>query len=150
MARDSDKALDCLICAKHRGEGPLDGELVVRHEGFWVYHSQPGDDGLAALGYLIIETDRHVPRLPDLTDAEAASLGRLRTRLARALREELDVPFVFAAVIGTNTPHFHEHLVARHRGVADDVPWHKSDEAAPRADVATVADLARRLRTHLG
>jgi ATP adenylyltransferase len=136
---------DCPICAKHRGEGPLKGELVGRWDGFWVYHAPPATDGLAALGYLFIETDRHAPHLDDLSDEEAAALGRLRSRLARALVRELDAENVFSAVIGRGVPHFHEHLIVRHRGIAAEVPWHESDEHAPRAEAAAVADLARRV-----
>jgi diadenosine tetraphosphate (Ap4A) HIT family hydrolase len=137
---------ECAICAKHRGEGPLRGELVGRSERFWVYHDGPGEDGLAALGRLYLESDRHAPYLTDLTDAEASELGRLRTRLAAALRTELDAEFVFAAVIGRGHAHFHEHLVTRHRGTPDDVPWDASDDAAPRATPDQLRDLAARLR----
>ncbi len=136
---------DCPICAKHRGEGPLGGELVARHDGFWVYHAPPDDDGGAPLGYLFVESDRHVPYLADLTDDEAAALGRLRTRLARGLTAELDPAFVFAAVIGTGVAHFHEHLVPRHRATPTAIPWHRSGESAPPASAAEVADLTRRL-----
>ena len=90
----------CEICRKHRGDGPLDGQLVARLEGFWVYHAPPGEDGLAPLGYLYVESDRHAPYLADLTAEEAAAVGRLRSQLAAALREALDPEFVFAAVIG--------------------------------------------------
>jgi ATP adenylyltransferase len=136
---------DCQICAKHRGVGPLRGELVVRWRGLWVYHAPPGEDSLAPLGYLFIETDRHAPHLEDLSEDEAAAIGLLRSRLSRAMVRELDAENVFSAVIGRGIPHFHEHLFVRHRGTALDVPWHRSDEHAPRADEAAVADLARRL-----
>lgn len=138
-----------MICARHRGEGPLKGQLVWRGDGFWVYHGPPDEDGLAPLGYLVIESDRHTPSLADLTDAEAAALGRLRSRLADALRNELDVDHVFTAVIGRHVPHFHEHLLPRHRGVPAEVPWHQSDEAGPQADAPAVADLARRVAERL-
>jgi ATP adenylyltransferase len=138
---------DCPICAKHRGEGPLRGELVGRWDGFWIYHAPADEHGLASLGYLFIETDRHVPYLADLSLNEAEALGRLRTRLAAALRAATHAEFVFAAVIGRGVAHFHEHLFARFPGTPNDVPWHQSDEAAPRADQATIADLARRLAT---
>ena len=140
---------DCPICAKHRGEGPLGGELVGRWGDFWVYHAPPGEDGMAALGYLFIESDRHAPHLEDLTDEEAAALGRLRSRLARALARELDAENVFSAVIGRGVPHFHEHLLVRHPGTAKDVPWHESDDAAPRAAADAVAHLARRIAVHV-
>ena len=139
----------CEICAKHRGEGPIKGQLVGRYAGFWVYHGQPGADGLSALGHLIIESDRHAPYLADLTDAEAAALGRLRSQVALTLREELAVPFVFAAVIGTGIAHFHEHLLPRHPDVPPEVLWHQSDEAGPQADAEAVAELADRLAERL-
>jgi len=120
----------------------MKSELVGRYDGFWVYHCQPGADGLAALGHLVIESDRHVPYLADLSDAEAAALGPLRSHLARALRDELDVPFVFTAVIGRHIAHFHEHLLPRHPDVPEEVPWHQSDEAGPQADAAAIAELA--------
>src|SRR4029077_2858184 len=140
---------DCRICARHRGEGLMSGQLVGRYDEFWVYHGQPGADGLAALGHLVIEADRHVPYLADLTDDEAAALGSLRSNLAGALRDELGVPFVFAAVIGTGIAHFHEHLLPRHPSVPPEVPWHQSDEAGQKADANTVAELAVRLAARL-
>ena len=142
--------LDCVICAKHRGEGPLKGQLVAQVDGFWIYHAPADDEGRAPLGYVIIETDRHAPALADLTDDEAASLGRLRVQLAHALREMLDAEHVLAFVIGLNVPHFHEHLVTRHRGTPSDVTWDKSDEAAPKGDEQEVAALARRLAAIVG
>lgn len=140
---------DCQICAKHRGEGPLQGELVAQLNGFWIYHAPPGEDGRAPLGYLFIESDRHAPYLDDLTDDESAALGRLRSRLARALRAELAPQHVFSAVIGRGMAHFHEHLTSRPPDTPADVPWHRSDEFAARADQQAVADLAERLRARL-
>jgi ATP adenylyltransferase len=119
-------------------------------DGFWVYHAPPGDDGLAPLGYLFVESDRHAPSLADLTDDEAAPLGRLRSRLASALREVLDPEFVFTTVIGRGVLHFHEHIVTRHRGTAPDVPWHQSDEGAPRAAADDIAGLVRALGRCIG
>ncbi len=140
---------DCPICARHRGEGPLGGELVARSSGFWVWHAAADRDGRVGLGHLIIESGRHVPYLDDLSEEEAASLGRLRAATARALRAELQPAFVFAAVIGQRVPHFHEHLICRFPGTDDSVPWHASDDAAPRVDGEAIADLARRLRARL-
>jgi ATP adenylyltransferase len=139
----------CPICAKHRGEGPLGGELVGSWAGFWVYHAPSREDGTAPLGYLFIESDRHAPHLDDLTTEEAAALGILRSRLAAALVATLDPLNVFAAVIGRGVPHFHEHLFVRHRGTADDVPWDESDAAAPRADATEVRRLVTGLRQRL-
>ena len=35
---------DCLVCAKHRGEGWLKGQLVALVERFWIYHLAHDDD----------------------------------------------------------------------------------------------------------
>lgn len=139
----------CDICRRHRGERHTAAELVGFGDGFWVFHVPPDESGLASLGYLQIESDRHVAYLGDLTDDEAAALGRLRTRLAAALRKSLDPEFVFAAVIGRGIAHFHEHVFCRHRGTPPDVPWDASDEAAPRAEEARVAGLVGELREAL-
>ncbi|MCC5949919.1 MAG: hypothetical protein JJT89_15810 [Nitriliruptoraceae bacterium] len=90
---------DCLICAKHRGEGPLVGEVVASLDGIRVSHAPSGDDGTAPLGSLFIETDRHVAYVADLTADEAAAVGRVRTVLARGLREACDTEFTFATVV---------------------------------------------------
>jgi ATP adenylyltransferase len=140
---------ECVICLKHEGKGPLTGQLVGRVDGFRVYHARTDDHGRSPFGYVFIESERHVPYLADLTDDEAANLGRLRTRLARALRAELGAEFVLSAVIGLGVPHFHEHLIPRMPGTPADLAWHDSDEALPKADAAEVADLARRLRQAL-
>ncbi|HJW20930.1 MAG TPA: hypothetical protein VJ506_00725 [Candidatus Limnocylindrales bacterium] len=139
----------CDICRAHRGDGRRATQLVGVGGGFWVYHAPPDESGLASLGYLYIESDRHVAYLGDLTDDEAAALGRLRTRLAAALRFSVDPEFVFAAVIGRGIAHFHEHVFCRHRGTPPDVAWDASDEAAPRADPARVAELVSDLRERL-
>ena len=139
----------CEICRKHRGAGPLGGQLIGRVDGFWVYHAPPDESGLTALGYLSIESDRHAGYLADLTDEEAEALGRLRSRLAAALRETLDPELVLAAVIGRGMAHFHEHLFCRHRGTPQGVPWHASDEAAPRVDLQRIAGLIDRLKLTL-
>jgi diadenosine tetraphosphate (Ap4A) HIT family hydrolase len=141
---------DCDICAKHRGEGRLaGGHLVWEDAHFRVYHMAPGDDGAAPLGRMYIEAQRHVPYLADLSDEESESLGLLRTRLARALREEAGVSFTFAAVVGMGVPHFHEHLIPRYPETTRDIAWDRSDEAAPRANAAEVADPARRIAARL-
>jgi hypothetical protein len=70
---------DCPICAKHRGQGPLTGELIARLDGFWIYHAPPGEDGSAPLGYLLIESDRHAPRLSLSCRSSSAQLNAAAT-----------------------------------------------------------------------
>lgn len=136
-------ATECPICAKHLGKGPLKGALVFRSDHFWVYHAPAGDDGLTPLGYLYVESTRHVPYLYELSSAESSELGWLRTRLARGLKEALGAEFVLAAVAGLGVAHFHEHLFVRRARDPENVPWHQSAELLVRASddqVATLVD----------
>jgi ATP adenylyltransferase len=141
---------ECVICLKHQGRGPLTGQLIGRIGDFYVYHAKTDDQGLSPLGWLFIESVRHVPYVADLTDEEASALGRLRTHLARALRIELGAEFVLTFVLGIGVAHFHEHLVPRMPGTSADVAWYASDEALPKGDAAQVKSLAEGLRNRLG
>ena len=141
---------DCVICQKHQGHGPLTGQFVGRSDGFRVYHAMTNEAGTAPLGWLFIESERHAPYLADLTEQEAAALGRLRSRLAAVMREVLGAEFVLTFVLGLGIAHFHEHVVPRMPGTPDDVAWHASTDALPSAGPAEVADLARRLTSALG
>ena len=142
---------NCPICAKHRGEGPLLGGLLVwEDEHVLVFHRPPDVTGRVFLGYLFIESRRHVPHLDQLTDAEAATVGRAAARAAAALRSELDAEHVFAAIVGRGVAHFHQHVFARHRGTPDELGWMASDEwdGAPHGGPTELAELAVRLRPH--
>jgi hypothetical protein len=96
----------CLICAKHRGQGPLLGPKVWEDEHALVSHRPVGQDGTTFLGYLFVESRRHVAYLDDLSDVEAEAIGRTVRRTALGLRTELNTDFVFSAIIGTGIAHF--------------------------------------------
>jgi len=139
--------MDCPICAKHRGEGPLVGPLVWEDEHCLVFHRPAGEDGTTVLGYLFVETRRHVPYLTDLDDIEAAAVGRTVRRAALGLRAELDADFVFSAIVGTGVAHFHQHVLARHPGTPAEYGWMASHDwpGAPRGTTPVIADLCRRI-----
>ena len=144
--------LGCLICAKHRGEGPLVGPRVWEDEHMLVSHRPVGEDGTTVLGYLYVETRRHVPYLADLSDAEAEVIGRTVRRAARGLRTELGADFVFSAIAGMGIAHFHQHLFVRHAGTPAEYGWMAGDQwpDAPRGPTPMVVELCSRLRPYLG
>jgi diadenosine tetraphosphate (Ap4A) HIT family hydrolase len=150
MAVEHEKT-DCPICAKHRGEGPLVGPEVWADEHVAVSHRPAGADGTTVLGYLFVETLRHVPYLADLTDVEAEANGRAVRRAAVGLRTELRADFVFSAVVGTGVPHFHQHVFARHAGTPAEYGWMAGDQwpDVPRGTTQVVVDLCERLRPYL-
>jgi ATP adenylyltransferase len=132
---------DCPICRKHRGEGPLVGPVVHVDELVSVSHRATG-----ALGYLFVESRRHVPYLDGLSDVEAEAFGRTTTRVARALRAELDVAYVHVFTTGHSIAHVHQHVVVRHAGAPSDLPWWQEWSDAPHGDAVA---LAARLAGHL-
>ena len=130
----------CPICAKHRGDGPLVGPIVWSDDLVVVSH-RPG----GMLGYLFVETRRHVATLDSLTVAEAEAVARAARSVAVGLRAELDPLFVFSAIVGRAVAHFHQHVFVRHRGTPDALAWDKEWSEAPTGDAARLCD---RLRTH--
>lgn len=77
-------ASGCFICSKHLQGGDVPGGVL--HDDGIVYagHTHPLGSDDVALGYLMVEPRRHVTRLGDLTDEEAAAVGVVANRLCRA------------------------------------------------------------------
>lgn len=142
---------DCQICAKHRGEGPLVGEVIWSDEQVLVTHVPVDATGTATLGYVFVETRRHVAFLDALTEIESAAVARAAWRAARGIRSELAPEFVFTAVVGLGIPHFHQHLIPRYRGTPADYQWMASTQwpEAPHGDRGEIAMLAARLRPYV-
>ena len=141
---------ECVICLKHRGEGPLTGQLIARLGGFEIWSARTDDEGRAPLGYLFIESEQHIPYLTDLSDDDSAALGLLRTRLTRALRDVVGAEYIITAVIGRGVTHFHEHLLPRMPGTPESVAWHDTDSALPWVSAEEIAEMGARSRAELG
>jgi ATP adenylyltransferase len=142
-------AADCLICEKHAGRGPLVGPVVWEDRDVLVSHRPADPDGRGFLGYLFVESRRHVARWDELTSGEAESVARTAWLAARALRAELPVELVFSAIVGMNVHHFHQHIFVRYPGTPSDVDWMASLswDGAPRSNIDA---LAARLGQHFG
>ena len=143
---------DCFICRKHRGEISIPGGAIYEDSLVYVGHAQLREGATAAyLGYLMVETKRHAPRLFDLTDEEAQTLGRWITRLSRALRDSEQAEHVYAFVIGDGVPHVHVQVVPRYAGAPREYWGVHVDEwpDAPHGGPAEMAGLCERIRTHL-
>lgn len=133
----------CVICQKHRGQGPLVGPLIFQDDLVFVAHRAVG-----SLGYVFVETQWHVGSLDELTDAEAEAVGRTTTRLARGLRSELQIEQVHSMVagLGAAKAHFHQYVFVRHAGTPHRYGWSEPWPDAPQGDTA---HLARRLAVYL-
>jgi diadenosine tetraphosphate (Ap4A) HIT family hydrolase len=132
----------CSICAELATAAPT---VVAAEEQIAVTHLA-GES--VFLGYLFVVTRRHVQELGDLSEDEAAAVGRAATRWSRALQTVTGADHVYAAVIGHHIPHFHLHLIPRCPGTPREFWWTRVDEwpGAPRGGEAEIAELLERLR----
>jgi histidine triad (HIT) family protein len=141
----------CLICQKVSGQVAVPGGLVYEDDLVAAFHATSVDrpDEPAYFGHLLVVTRRHVPRLDDLTDDEAAAVGVAATRLAGKLADQSGADWVFSAVIGTRVPHFHYHLLPRYPETPRDLPWHQVDEweGARRGGFEEIAAFVEQLRS---
>lgn len=138
----------CFVCRKHRGaeaapSGPIFEDALV-----YASHRGVPPEGRVYLGWCFVEPRRHIAGLDDLTDQEAAAMGRLVTRLSGALKAELNAEHVYAFVLGDRVPHVHIHVIVRHPGAPEDTWGVRVDKwpDAPTGDEADIRALVTRLR----
>lgn len=142
------------MCREVRGEVELPGGLLLDDDLVVAFHVWPAAAGLdrpTLLGHVLVMPRRHAAAWEELEDAEAAALGAAISRLARALRAELDLERVYTATLGHHVPHLHVHVIPRHAGTPAALQMWELDEweAAPFADWDSAAALVERLRTAL-
>jgi histidine triad (HIT) family protein len=153
-ARPLTVPVDCLVCRELRGDVAVPGGFVWADDDVVGFHMPPLEElGIPRpyLGHLVVVTRRHVARLGDLTDAESSAVGRTAARLARALTDEGGAEWVYSAVVGMQTPHFHLHLLPRYPGTPPEVAWHAVDEweGGSHGGAVEIAELVERLRTSI-
>ena len=136
---------DCEICAKHAGRGELLAPVVWADESVVVTHRQADLTGYGPLGYLFVETRRHVERWDAMEPDEVAIVAHTAWVAARALRAELPLENVFTAIVGRRIPHFHQHVFARFADTPPDVDWLESPVVAPQRSAAELAEFATSL-----
>jgi diadenosine tetraphosphate (Ap4A) HIT family hydrolase len=139
----------CVICEKHRGEGPLVGEPLYADDLVVASHAPIlGSD--AYLGYAYVEPRRHVRGLAELTDDEAARLATTITMLARAMEAATGADTIYSWVCD-HTPHHHVHVVPKYPETPQEfwaarvVEW----PDAPRGGHDEVKAVSQRIRDYL-
>jgi diadenosine tetraphosphate (Ap4A) HIT family hydrolase len=146
---------DCFICSKHHDLAAVPGGEILGDEYALVSHLPlaipSGISKSVYLGYVLVETRRHVAEFGDLSEAESASVGRLASQVSQALQRSEGAEHVYAAVIGHGVAHFHLHLIPRYPGTPREYWWTRVDEwpDAPRGDADAIDALALRLRAAL-
>jgi histidine triad (HIT) family protein len=138
----------CPICAKHKGS--VVGDPLYQDDLVYAHHAYE-DQGESYLGYLRVETQRHVPSFAELTAAEAQAVGLLVTRLSRALKDCAGADHVYVYYYGDRTPHLHVLLFARYPGTPEEYWRDRLYEwsGSPKGGAAEVAVLSDRLRSSM-
>ncbi|MCR8644300.1 HIT family protein [Paenibacillus sp. N1-5-1-14] len=142
--------IDCFICRKHRGGIQIPGGTLYEDAYLRVGHIY-SDTGAVYLGYLIIDLKRHAQSLADLTDEESSSLGRLLTRVSRALKDELGAEHIYSYVLGDHVPHFHMHVVPRYPNTPVEYWGFRvvSSPDAPTGGAAEIDSICEKIRDYL-
>lgn len=142
----------CFVCDKQRGLVDVPGGCLYEDE--LVYASHGIIDPVkkrSYIGTLFVEPKRHVSGVAELTDPEAERIGRVVTRLARALKQTADIEHVYVHVLGHHIDHLHVWLVARYRGTPREFwPMRLADwPNAPKGDAMVIGEFCERLRSYL-
>jgi diadenosine tetraphosphate (Ap4A) HIT family hydrolase len=104
--------VECQTCRAVAGEISLtEGPRIDLDEHWMVEHCHP----VAVVGWLVLVLKRHARALHELSDGEAAALGRWLPALARAMHRatECEVEYVVQFAEGVGFHHVHFHLMAR-------------------------------------
>lgn len=144
---------DCFVCRKHALGDAAEGGVIWADELVYAGHCHRMGKDEIYLGWLIVEPRRHVAELGDLTEEEAAAIGVLSSRLARALCASEGAEHVYSFVFGDGlaNPHLHVHLMARYPGTPREY-WQKRVVEWPdarRGGDEEMRALSARVRSHL-
>jgi diadenosine tetraphosphate (Ap4A) HIT family hydrolase len=142
---------ECFVCAKHRQGDAAEGGVIYEDDLLYAGHVHTRGRGSAYRGWLVVEPKRHVGGLGDLTDEEAAALGRLLNRLARVQKVATGADHVYAFVYGDAVAHLHVHLAPRYPQTPSEYwgPRLNQWPDAPRVDPRAMGVLVGQLRQHL-
>ena len=143
---------DCFVCTKQALGDGAPGGVLFENDLVYAGHAYPlTGPAVAYRGYLVAEPKRHAAGLGDLTDPEAAALGLLVNRLARALREVAEAEHVYCFVFGDGLAHLHVVLAPRYAGTPQEYWGVRLREwpDAPRVGEDEMRILVARLRAHV-
>jgi histidine triad (HIT) family protein len=156
-AYETHSITECLLCRKHRGKFASPGGAIYADDLVFAGHAHLPDAASSVespvqyLGWVTIETQRHVPDLSDLSDDEGVVIGQLAARLSRAIRSATGAEHIYAFVIGHEIAHVHLHLLPRYPGTPREYWGQRVDEwpDAPRGGAEAIAALCERIRSEL-
>jgi diadenosine tetraphosphate (Ap4A) HIT family hydrolase len=140
----------CGVCRIHADPSQA-GEFVILRQGAWLLRHHPSPAPL--LGWLLLDTVRHVGGPGDFDAQECAGLGLILQRSCALVQQIAGCERVYAIAFGEGARHFHLHLIPRHGDEPSTESWRVADlyravAAGERqsADPAAVAGFVARAR----
>ena len=92
-------------------------------------------------GHTLVIPKEQIEFVWDLADEDYRAVMATVQKLARHLRERLDVPYVGLKVVGTDVPHAHVHLVPFN----NPGEYNRTPDLSAQPDHARLADMAKKL-----
>lgn len=106
----------CLLCNKHQGNNEL---YILTTNNFILYHG-PIESNI--LGYIYIESIRHIEYWSHLNAEEQQELGQLISQIEGILINTLNIERLYAVSIAEAVRHFHIHLIPRNASTDKGLP----------------------------
>ena len=145
---------DCGVCLLHGIGDPSASRYEIARTGLWVLRHHPDPSPL--VGWLFLDSLRHVGGPADFTSDEAAAWGSAVQQASQLVRELTGCDRVYAIAYGEGARHLHLHLVPRFGDDPATAAWSIADYyravvrgERPAADPAGVAHLVDRARSLL-
>jgi diadenosine tetraphosphate (Ap4A) HIT family hydrolase len=117
----------CSICAVH--ETDSNNLEIGRAHDRWVlrHHSNTTSKPTPLLGWLFLDTVRHVGGPAEFDDNEAIEFGQMLRRASKLVKQLTGCDRVYVIVFGEAHAHVHAHLVPRVHGIDDTKAWNIAD-----------------------
>lgn len=140
--------MGCFSCAQEERFDELPQRERIAFDDHWrVAHAVR----VPLPGWLVLVPRRHVTRVAELTDAEAAELGHWQVRVSRALGDTTGClkTYVaqFAETEGFN--HVHFHIIPRMAGLTENLRGPKVFDLLWQPEPADIGDLTAALAARL-
>lgn len=117
-------SLSCGVCRIH-ADPFLAGEYEILRQGPWLLRHHPPPSPL--VGWLLLDTVRHVGGPADFDAQECAGLGLILQRSCALVRQLSGCERVYAIAFGEGARHFHLHLIPRHGDEPSTESWRVAD-----------------------
>lgn len=143
---------ECGVCQLHGIGDPLASQYEIARTGLWVLRHHPNPSPL--LGWLFLDTVRHVGGPADFSSDEAAAWGPAVQQASQLVRQLTGCDRMYAIAFGEASRHLHLHLIPRFGDDLATEAWSIADHyrsvelgERPAADPASVANLVDRARS---